>query len=77
MGSIVFSKNADRHQPKDRRNNKVQNKEFRDVINEYNRNSGRPLTPKSIERFHRHITKKGIQGFKNLLHELLEWIGVR
>ncbi len=77
LGSIVFSKNADRHQPKDRRNNKVQNKEFRDVINEYNRNSGRPLTPKSIERFHRHITKKGIQGFKNLLRELLEWIGIR
>ncbi len=76
FGNIVFSKNADRNKPKDRRNNRVQNKEFRDVINEYNRSSGKSLTQNTIERFHRHITKKGIQGFKNLLRELLEWLGI-
>lgn len=73
---IMFSKNANKFQPKDKRPNHVQNKEFRDVINEYNRRYNDCLSYDTIRDFHDYIMKKGIKGFNRLYKALLEWLGI-
>ena len=73
---MVFSDRADRFVRKDKRPNYVQNKEFRDVINKYNRTYNDHLSYDTIRDFHDYLMKKGIKGFNRLYQALLEWLGI-
>ena len=73
--TIMFSKNANRYKPKDTRNNQVQNREFREVVKEFQRKFGE-LTEDQIRNFHESIAKKGIKGFHKLLEALKKWMNI-